>query len=149
MTTLLPISLSSIGDHVIDNFYQKTQLSINIGELIKQYKTDAYDDLVFGRSNEELIVLNFSHFAWLIFSDSELIANQFSDEPITNKLRVKYTLQLISQTLENIDSYDFLTVHMLKLKKDDGNTAILGQTIETHCHDGPKPKKYEYDQWLT
>ncbi len=108
---------------------------MNIGELVDWYETEAWDDLVSGWGNEQ-IVLNLHHLAWLRFSDSELIANQESDEPVTNKLRIKYARQLIAETLENSDGYDCPTVHAVELKKDDGNTAILGWTMEIHGQGG-------------
>lgn len=136
MTTKLPTSLLPISDQVIDHFYKKTPLPVNIGELVNWYETEAWDDLVSGWGNDELIVLNLNHLAWLKFSDSELIANQESDEPVTNKVRIKYARQLISEALENSDGYDCPTVHAVELKKNDGNTAILGWTMEIHGQGG-------------
>ncbi len=136
MTTKLPTSLLPISDQVIDHFYKKTPLPINIEDLVNWYETEAWDDLVSGWGNDELIVLNLNHLAWLKFSDSELIANQECDEPVTDKLRIKYARQLIAETLENSDGYDCPTVHAVELKKNDGNTAILGWTMEIHGQGG-------------
>lgn len=136
MTTKLPTSLLPISDQVIDHFYKKTPLPVNIGELVNWYEKEAWDDLLSGCGNDELIVLNLNHLAWLKFSDSELIANQESDEPVTNILRIKYARQLISKALENSDGYDCPTVHAVKLNKGDGSTAILGWTMEIHGQGG-------------
>jgi hypothetical protein len=136
MTTKLPTKLLPISDQVIDHFYKKTPLPINIEDLVNWYETEAWDDLVSGWGNDELIVLNLNHLAWLKFSDSELIANQECDEPVTDKLRIKYARQLIAETLENSDGYDCPTVHAVELKKNDGNTAILGWTMEIHGQGG-------------
>jgi hypothetical protein len=139
MTTKLPTKLLPISDQVIDHFYKKTPLPINIEDLVNWYETEAWDDLVSGWGNDELIVLNLNHLAWLKFSDSELIANQECDEPVTDKLRIKYARQLIAETLENSDGYDCPTVHAVELKKNDGNTAILGWTMEIHGQGGAVP----------
>lgn len=109
---------------------------MNIGELVNWYESEAWDDLVSSWGNDELIVLNLSHLSWLKFSDSELIANQESDEPVTNKLRIKYARQLIAQALENSDGYDCPTIHAIELKNSDGKTAILGWTMEIHGQGG-------------
>jgi hypothetical protein len=136
MTIQLPTTLLSISNQVIDHFSKKTLLPKNIGELINFYETEAWDDLLSGWGKDEHIVLNLSRLAWLKFSDSELIANQESDEPVTNKIRLKYARQLITLTIENNDGYDCPTVHVVELKKDDGNTAILGWTMEIHGQGG-------------
>jgi hypothetical protein len=132
----LPSQLTGIRDQIIDNVRSGKSIPTNSSELINWYETEAWDDLVSGWGNDELIVLNLNHLAWLKFSDSELIANQECDEPVTNKLRIKYARQLIAETLENSDGYDCPTVHAVELKKNDGNTAILGWTMEIHGQGG-------------
>jgi hypothetical protein len=131
----LPSQLTIIRDQVVDHVRNGTPLPDNLSELINWYETEAWDDLVDGWG-DEYIVLKLSSLAWLGFSDSELIANQESDEPVTNELRIAYARQLIAQTLESCDGYDCPTVHAVELKKDDGSTAVLGWTMEIHGQGG-------------
>jgi hypothetical protein len=131
----LPSQLAIIRDQVVDHVRNGTPLPDNLNELINWYETEAWDDLVDGWG-DEFIVLKLSSLAWLGFSDSELIANQESDEPVTNELRIAYARQLIAQTLESCDGYDCPTVHAVELKKDDGSTAVLGWTMEIHGQGG-------------
>lgn len=147
----LPAKLISIRDQVIDHVLNNTPLPDKLSELKDWYETDGWDVLVPVWAEEEHVALNFNSIS-MYFCDSELIANQEEDVPVTDNLRIKYARELISDTFANNDGYDCPSVQAVDLKNANGDSAVLGWLIEIHGQGGPVPvyqgafssKKYFY-----
>jgi hypothetical protein len=151
----LPEKLICIRDQVIDHVLNNTPLPDKLNELIEWYETDGWDVLVPVWTEEEHVALNFNCVS-LSFSDSELIANQEDDAPVTDELRIQYARELISSTFENNDGYDCPSVQVVELKKANGESALLGWMIEIHGQGGPVAifhgafkDKYQFFQHLS
>lgn len=139
MISKLPKNLNLIRDQIIEHVLKSTPLPENLNELIGWYEVDGWDELVPSWEKEEHIALNLNYLSWLKFSDSELIANQEDDEPITDKLKVKYARKIISETLKNYDGYECPSVQAVEIKNSHGEIAVLGWLIEIHGQGGPVP----------
>ena len=132
----LPKKLTLIRDQVIDHVRKNTPLPDKLSELIDWYETDGWDVLVPVWAEEEHVALNFNSVS-LSFCDSELVASQEDDEPVTDELRIQYARKLVSYTFENNDGYDCPSVQVVELKKANGESAVLGWLIEIHGQGGP------------
>jgi hypothetical protein len=137
MNSKLPTKLHSIRNQVIEHVRNSAPLPENLSDLISWYEGDGWDELVPTWEPEEHIALNLNYVSWLKFSDSELIANQENDEPVTDELRIKYARKLIFETFENYDGYECPSVQAVEISKANGDSAVLGWLIEIHGQGGP------------
>jgi hypothetical protein len=147
----LPEKLISIRDQVIDHVRKKTPVPNDLSDLINWYESQGWDELAPLWAEEEHVALNFNSIS-MYFCDSELIANQEDDAPVTDELRIQYAKKLVAYTFENNDGYDCPSVQVVELKNANGDSAVLGWLIEIHGQGGPVPiyqgafsnKKYFY-----
>jgi hypothetical protein len=137
MNSKLPTKLNSIRDQIIEHVRNNGPLPSNLSDLIDWYEGDGWDELVPTWDPEEHIALNLNYVSSLSFSDSELIANQENDEPVTNKSRIEYARKLVSETFENYDGYDCPSVQAVEISNANGDSAVLGWLIEIHGQGGP------------
>lgn len=134
----IPTNLLSVHDRIIDCVQQGTPIPDEANELTKWIETECWDNLVAGWDHEH-VVLSLAHLSWLVWSDKEMLAREELTPPLTDKHRLSYARGLVAGTFEGMDGWDVPSVHLLKIEKDNGQSAVLGWLVEIHGQGGAFP----------
>lgn len=134
----LPINLLSVRDRIIDCVQQGIPVPDDANELTDWIETERWDNLIAGWDPEHVII-NLGHFSWLIWSDEEMLAREDLTAPITYKQRLSYARGLVADAFKGMDGWDIPSVHILKIEKENGQSAVLGWLVEIHGQGGAFP----------
>jgi hypothetical protein len=134
----IPTNLLSIRDRIIDCVHQGTPIPDEVNELTKWIETERWDNLVAGWDQEHM-VLSLGHLSWLVWSDEEMLAREELTPPLTDKHRLSYARGLVAGTFEGMAGWDVPSVHLVKIEKDNGQSAVLGWLVEIHGQGGAFP----------
>ena len=141
ITPELPKRFWKVRDAAIEHLLSNSRLPEGLADLQEWLGTDGWDDLLAAWFNED-IVLNLEGWAEYKFSDPSLRDAEGLDEAeaITDQMRVDYAREAICYAVENSESDDSPSVHSFPIKRDDGECAVLGCTVEIHGQYGPVPQ---------
>ena len=126
-------------DAAIEALLSNSPLPEGIAELQDWLATDGWDDLLAAWINED-VALNLKEWATFKFSDPSLRDDEGHDDSvaITDQMRVDYAREAICYAVENSESDDSPSVHSFPIKRDDGECAVLGCTVEIHAQTFPR-----------
>ena len=134
----LPSNLLSVRDRIIDYVHKNTPWPENAADLISWFETDGWDDLIAGWDHEH-VILSLGHLSWLVWSDEEMLARLELPPPLTHKQRLSYARDRVTNAFEEMDGHEVPSVHVVKIEKNNGQSAVLGWIVEIQGQGGASP----------
>ena len=125
---ILPAELIKLRDQVIDHVTLGSKAKIDIKTLVTWYEEEN-EEIVAGFGSEEHVALKLKEIAAREFNDIEMSAYEDSDLPITDDRRIAHAKNRLEYMLEEIGSDVSPGIHAVEIKKENGDTAVLGWTM--------------------
>jgi hypothetical protein len=140
MNLILPNELQTIFDTAVSQLLKGDQIPDNFKLVEEWFQGEGWDQLVDCWNDE--IVLNLDGLAHDCFSDREMISylGLSDDEVISDQLRLKFAKERITYNLEQGDDCINPSVISFPLFTSQGQSVILGYTVEIHGQFGPAPE---------
>ena len=132
----LPKKFWKVRDAAIEYLLSNSRLPAGLPNLQEWLATDGWDDILAAWVNED-VALNLKEWVTYKFSDSSLRDTDGLDEDVTvtDQMRVDYAREAISYAVENSEGDDSPSVHSFSIERKDGQSAVLGCTVEIRGHD--------------
>ena len=136
----LPKKFWKIRDALVEHLMSNSRLPAGLADLQEWLATDGWDDLLAAWINED-VALKCGTFEDR-FSDSYLSDSEYLDasDVITDSMRIDFARSAIRSLILDSDGYYNPSVHNFPIERDDGESAVLGCTVEIHGQYGPVPQ---------
>jgi hypothetical protein len=127
----LPRRFWRIRDAAVDHVLTNSPLPEGIEDVQEWLEIDGWESLVAAWINED-IAINLKVLAERHYSDSCLRHAEELDDyaAIADAMRVEYARAVIKRAVERCDDCESPSVHSYRLERMDGQSAVLGCTIE-------------------
>ena len=136
----LPKKFWKIRDALVEHLMSNSRLPAGLADLQEWLATDGWDDLLAAWINED-VALKYGRledrFSDLYLSDSEYLD---TSAVITDPMRIDFARSTIRTLILDSDGYYNPSVHSFPIERDDGESAVLGCTVEIHGQYGPVPQ---------
>ena len=136
----LPKKFWKIRDALVEHLMSNSRLPAGLADLQEWLATDGWDDLLAAWINED-VALKYGRLEDR-FSDSYLSDSECLDasDVITDSMRIDFARSAIRSLILDSDGYYNPSVHSFPIERDDGESAVLGCTVEIHGQYGPVPQ---------
>ena len=136
----LPKKFWKIRDALVEHLMSNSRLPAGLADLQEWLATDGWDDLLAAWINED-VALKYGRLEDR-FSDSYLSDSECLDasDVITDSMRIEFARSAIRSLILDSDGYYNPSVHSFPIERDDGESAVLGCTVEIHGQYGPVPQ---------